>query len=83
MDWFGKGLLVVGLALMTYGVWGIYQAELVTDYLYLLVFKFEAWKIVPGTTDRAWFEMTMIDWIALIAGFYAVLIGKNSSEPAR
>jgi hypothetical protein len=76
MDRFGKGLLVVGLALMAYGVWGIYQAELATDALRVTL-SFNSAIDLPRTTGEQWVRMTALNWIALIAGLYAVLIGKN------
>ena len=80
MDRFEKGLLIVGLAMMAYGVWGIYQAELVTDYLFLLVFRFDIWGHMPDTTSITWFKLTLVDWVVAIIGFYAVLLANSDSE---
>lgn len=79
MDRFQKGLLVVGLAMMAYGVWGLYQAELVTDALRVM-FLAPPEIDLPSTTGRQWVDMTLVDWVALIIGFYAVLLANSDPE---
>lgn len=75
MKRFGMALMLIGVGLLAFSVWGFYEANEVTDYLYLLFFRHEAWRIMPEPAAEQFVDMALDDIAALIISVHALAVG--------